>query len=39
MKLALLGPIAWRTPPRHYGPWEAVTGLLADGLVGTRQST
>ncbi len=33
MKLAVLGPIAWRTPPRHYGPWEQVTGLLADGLV------
>ena len=33
MKIALLGPIAWRTPPRHYGPWEQVTGLLADGLV------
>ena len=33
MKLALLGPIAWRTPPRHYGPWELVSGLLADGLV------
>jgi glycosyltransferase involved in cell wall biosynthesis len=34
MKIALLGPIAWRTPPKHYGPWEQVTGLLADGLVG-----
>ena len=33
MKIALLGPIAWRTPPRHYGPWEQVTGLLAEGLV------
>lgn len=33
MRVALLGPIAWRTPPRHYGPWELVTGLLADGLV------
>lgn len=33
MKLALLGPIAWRTPPRHYGPWEQVTSLLAEGLV------
>jgi glycosyltransferase involved in cell wall biosynthesis len=33
VKIALLGPIAWRTPPRHYGPWEQVTGLLADGLV------
>jgi glycosyltransferase involved in cell wall biosynthesis len=33
MRIALLGPIAWRTPPKHYGPWEQVTGLLADGLV------
>jgi glycosyltransferase involved in cell wall biosynthesis len=33
VKIALLGPIAWRTPPRHYGPWEQVTGLLADGLA------
>ena len=33
MRVALLGPVAWRTPPVHYGPWEQVTGLLADGLV------
>jgi glycosyltransferase involved in cell wall biosynthesis len=33
MRIALLGPVAWRTPPRHYGPWERVTGLLAEGLV------
>jgi glycosyltransferase involved in cell wall biosynthesis len=33
MKVALLGPVAWRTPPIHYGPWEQVTGLIADGLV------
>jgi glycosyltransferase involved in cell wall biosynthesis len=33
MKIALIGPIAWRTPPKHYGPWEQVTGLLADGLA------
>jgi len=33
MKIALLGPIAWRTPPRHYGPWEQITGVLADGLA------
>jgi len=33
MKIALLGPIAWRTPPLHYGPWELITGLLAEGLV------
>ena len=33
MKIALLGPVAWRTPPRHYGPWELVTSLIAEGLV------
>lgn len=33
MRVALLGPIAWRTPPRHYGPWEQVTSLLAEGLA------
>ncbi|MFC6016324.1 glycosyltransferase family 4 protein [Plantactinospora solaniradicis] len=33
MRVALLGPVAWRTPPHHYGPWEQVTGLLADGLA------
>ncbi len=34
MKIALLSPIAWRTPPRHYGPWETIVSLLAEGLVG-----
>lgn len=34
MKIAMLGPIAWRTPPKHYGPWELVTSLLTEGLVG-----
>lgn len=33
MKVALLGPIAWRTPPLHYGPWELITSLLAEGLT------
>lgn len=33
LRVALLGPVAWRTPPRHYGPWEQVTGLLAEGLT------
>lgn len=33
MRVALLGPVAWRTPPRHYGPWELITSLLAEGLV------
>ncbi|MDD4801323.1 MAG: glycosyltransferase family 4 protein [Syntrophomonas sp.] len=33
LKIALLSPIAWRTPPRHYGPWETIVSLLAEGLV------
>jgi glycosyltransferase involved in cell wall biosynthesis len=33
MKVAMLAPVAWRTPPRHYGPWELVTSLLTEGLV------
>ncbi len=28
-----MAPIAWRTPPRHYGPWELFASLLTDGLV------
>jgi len=32
VKVAILGSIAWRTPPRDYGPWERVAGLLAAGL-------
>ncbi len=33
MHIAMLSPIAWRTPPRHYGPWENVASLLTEGLV------
>ncbi|KGN41668.1 glycosyltransferase family 4 protein [Knoellia aerolata] len=33
MRVGILGPISWRTPPQHYGPWEQVAGLLADGLA------
>ncbi|MBF6627550.1 MAG: glycosyltransferase family 4 protein [Proteiniphilum sp.] len=33
MKIAMLSPIAWRTPPVHYGPWELVTSLLTEELV------
>ncbi len=29
----MLAPVAWRTPPRHYGPWERVASLLTEGLV------
>jgi glycosyltransferase involved in cell wall biosynthesis len=33
MKIAMLSPIAWRTPPVGYGPWERVVSLLTEGLV------
>lgn len=33
MKIALISPIAWRTPPKHYGPWENVVSLLCEGLI------
>lgn len=33
MKVGVLSPIAWRTPPRHYGPWEFFVHLLTEGLV------
>jgi glycosyltransferase involved in cell wall biosynthesis/mannose-6-phosphate isomerase-like protein (cupin superfamily) len=33
MRVAMLAPIAWRVPPRHYGPWERVVSLLTEGLV------
>jgi glycosyltransferase involved in cell wall biosynthesis len=33
MHIAMLSPIAWRTPPRHYGPWESVVSFLTEGLV------
>jgi glycosyltransferase involved in cell wall biosynthesis len=33
-RIAILSPIAWRTPPRHYGPWESVVSLLTEGLTG-----
>jgi len=33
MKIAMLGSISWRTPPRAYGPWELVTSLLTEALV------
>ncbi|PTQ99427.1 glycosyltransferase involved in cell wall biosynthesis [Mucilaginibacter yixingensis] len=33
MKLAILSPVAWRTPPRHYGPWEQIASTIAEGMV------
>ncbi len=32
-RIAMLAPVAWRTPPRHYGAWETVAGNIAEGLV------
>ncbi len=33
MRVAMLAPISWRVPPRHYGPWEQFVSLLTEGLV------
>ena len=33
MRIAVLSPVSWRTPPRHYGPWEFVVSLLTEELV------
>ena len=32
-RIAVLSPISWRTPPRHYGPWESVVSRLTEELV------
>jgi glycosyltransferase involved in cell wall biosynthesis len=32
-RVAVLSPVAWRTPPRHYGAWETVASNIAEGLV------
>jgi len=31
--VAVLSPVAWRTPPRQYGAWETVASNIAEGLV------
>ncbi len=33
MKVAILAPVAWRTPPRKYGPWEQVASNITEGLA------
>lgn len=33
MKIAILSSIAWRTPPRKYGPWEQVASNIAEGMT------
>ncbi len=32
-RIAVLSPVAWRTPPRAYGAWETVASNIAEGLV------
>lgn len=32
-RIAMLSPVAWRTPPRAYGAWETVVSNLTEGLV------
>src|ERR1700684_3067220 len=39
-RVAILSPVAWRTPPRQYGAWETVAGNIAEGLAeGGRDVT
>jgi glycosyltransferase involved in cell wall biosynthesis len=33
VRLGILGPISWRTPPRQYGAWETVVTNLTEGLT------
>lgn len=33
MRIAILAPLTWRTPPRNYGPWEQVASVLTEALV------
>jgi glycosyltransferase involved in cell wall biosynthesis len=33
MRIAILSSVAWRTPPRHYGPWEQIASNIAEGLI------
>ena len=32
-RVAILSPVAWRTPPRKYGAWETVASNITEGLV------
>ena len=33
MRIAILSPVVWRTPPRKYGPWEQVASNITEGLI------
>jgi glycosyltransferase involved in cell wall biosynthesis len=32
-RIAVLSPVAWRTPPRQYGAWETVASNITEGLA------
>jgi glycosyltransferase involved in cell wall biosynthesis len=32
-RIAVLSPVAWRTPPWRYGAWETVASNITEGLV------
>ena len=32
-RIAVLSPVAWRTPPRAYGAWETIASNITEGLV------
>ena len=32
-RVAILSPVAWRTPPLQYGAWETVASNITEGLV------
>jgi glycosyltransferase involved in cell wall biosynthesis len=32
-RVAILSPVAWRTPPRRYGAWETVASNVTEGLA------
>lgn len=32
-RIAVLSPVAWRTPPRQYGAWETIASNITEGLV------
>ncbi len=33
LRIGVIAPVAWRTPPRAYGPWEQVASNMTEGLV------
>lgn len=33
LRVGMLSPISWRTPPRSYGPWEQIVSSITEGLV------